>query len=155
MNIRELLNTDRVVAGAQASSKKRALEAMAQALASACGKHDELEIFDHLLARERLGSTGLGHGVSIPHARLEGLDGAIGALIKLDQGVDFDARDQQPVDLMFGLMVPASCTEEHLKILASLAQLFSDENITRQLRDATNSDQMIQIIDHWNQANAA
>jgi len=83
-------------------------------------------IFDSLIGRERLGSTGLGHGVALPHGRFNQSQRAVGAFVKLKKGVDFDAIDRQPVDLVFGLLVPDHYTDEHLKILAYLAEMFSD-----------------------------
>ncbi len=140
------LIAERIDCGAQASSKKRALEAVARLLATA---HPELtpeKVFDQLLERERLGSTGLGHGVALPHARMQGLDAACGAFLRLDQGIDYDAIDGAPVDLLFGLLVPQEATQEHLQLLANLASLFGDSQIRSQLRDSRDAETVLRLL---------
>lgn len=109
----------------------------------------EDEIFESLIERERLGSTGLGHGVAIPHARLKGREEAIGAFLKLDTGIDFDAIDQQPVDLVFALLVPEHYTDEHLHILANLAEIFGDEPFCEKLRNCNDVNQALDLLTHW------
>jgi len=106
-------------------------------------------VFESLLARERLGGTGVGYGVAIPHGRLKSSDHTVGAFIKLQNGVDFDSADRQPVDLLFALLVPEKSNEEHLQILAALAKLFSDESLRTQLRDADNIEKIHQLILDW------
>jgi PTS system nitrogen regulatory IIA component len=129
-----------------AASKKRAVQQIGELLASGDSKLDEDAVFDKLLERERLGSTGLGHGVALPHARMKGVQQARGAFLQLEKGVDFDAIDNQPVDLVFGLLVPQSATEEHLQMLAGLASLFSDVGTCEQLRRSKNPDEILQRI---------
>lgn len=154
MHIGELLTKDRILSDAEILSKKRALEALSELLAQ-----DEQvspnEIFDTLLARERLGSTGLGHGVAIPHGRISGLKRTQAALIKLSGGIDFDAPDHQPVDLMFALLVPEECTSEHLEILSKLAELFSDPTTVQQLRSSHDSDSTLGLLNDWDARHAA
>ena len=140
MKLAQLISEDSVVCNADVSSKKRALEFLADLLAKASGTTDPLDIFQHLTEREKLGSTSLGHGVAIPHARTSGSDRAIGAFIKLEQGIDFDSPDNKPTDLLFALMVPEHYTDEHLEILSGLASCFSDEALRQNLRSATTSD---------------
>ncbi len=151
MKVAELLSVDRVVNGISASSKKRALQLVGAVLAEAIDdeKLSDLDIFDGLIARERLGSTGLGHGVAIPHGRFDNLDQAVGVLVKLDQGIDFDAVDEEPVDLLFGLMVPQESTEEHLQLLASMAEMFSDAELRQSLRQCNSSETMHRLIESW------
>ena len=108
-----------------------------------------IEVFDSLLARERLGGTGIGHGVAIPHGRLKNTDHTIGAFIKLQTAVDFDAIDNQPVDLIFALLVPEDSTQEHLQILAAIAGLFNDEQAREQLRRASSPEELYTIISNW------
>lgn len=98
----------------------------------------DMGILDALISRERLGSTGLGHGVGLPHSRLCAIEEPIAALVTLENGVDYEAADDQPVDLVFGLLVPEECNDEHLKILAELAKRFSDESLRDQLRSFTD-----------------
>jgi len=94
----------------------------------------DMVILDALIGRERLGSTGLGHGVGLPHSRLSSIKEPIAALVTLDQGVDYESADGQAVDLVFGLLVPEDCNDEHLQILAQLARRFSDEKLRNELR---------------------
>ncbi len=94
----------------------------------------DMEILDALISRERLGSTGLGHGVGLPHSRLSSIEEPIAAFVTLDNGVDYESSDGQAVDLVLGLLVPEDCNDEHLKILAQLARRFSDESLRSQLR---------------------
>ncbi len=138
MNINDLLATDRIICQPNTSSKKKALEILSERLANHLGSRTPTEIFDALIARERLGSTGLGHGVAIPHSRMPGMDTTIAAILKLDQGVDYDSPDSQPVDFMFALLVPEEATEEHLQLLARLAELFSDHQFMQAIRSETD-----------------
>jgi len=149
MKINELINPDRIAYDAHAGSKKRVLELISGLLTANNPDMTEDEIFESLIERERLGSTGLGHGVAIPHARLKGREEAIGAFLKLDTGVDFDAIDQQPVDLVFALLVPEHYTDEHLHILASLAEIFSDEPFCEKLRNSKDNNQALYLLSHW------
>jgi len=130
-------------------SKKRVLQQLGELLASGAPGLDAEEVFDHLLERERLGSTGLGHGIALPHARAAQVDQAVGAFVQLKQGVDFDAMDDQPVDLAFGLLVPQDATEEHLQLLAGLAAMFSDPALCEQLRDSDSAEGLLQRIESW------
>jgi len=149
MNIDELINPERIAYDAHAGSKKRTLELISGLLTANNPNMTEDEIFESLIERERLGSTGLGHGVAIPHARLKGREEAIGAFIKLDAGIDFDAIDQQPVDLVFALLVPEHYTDEHLHILANLAEIFSDEPFCEKLRNSEDANQAFYLLTHW------
>jgi len=146
MNISELLSADRVVCNFHASSKKRALEELSALLARNTDEVDASEIFEGLIERERLGSTGLGHGVAIPHARLPGREQAMGAFIKLHNGVDFDAIDQKPADLLFALLVPDHFTDEHLELLAGLARIFNDDALCQKLRQSSDKSQLIKVL---------
>lgn len=138
MNIDDLLATDRIICQSSTTSKKKALEILSESLANHLGNRTPTEIFDALIARERLGSTGLGHGVAIPHSRMTGIDTTLAAILKLDQGVDYDSPDRQPVDFMFALIVPEEATEAHLQLLARLAELFSDQQFMQIIRSETD-----------------
>ncbi len=137
------ITVERISAANPAASKKRVLEELAGLLATASETLTQGAVFDKLLERERLGSTGLGHGIALPHARVAGVTAACGAFIQLQSGADFDAIDQQPVDLVFGLLVPEEATEEHLQLLAKLATLFNDEAFCKRLRKARNSETLL------------
>ncbi len=149
MHIGELLTADRVQCDAESASKKRALEQLSALIAGGQATPNQKEVFDSLLARERLGSTGLGHGVAIPHGRVKSGADTLGAVIKLEHGVDFDAVDGQPVDLLFGLLVPEQSTDIHLQLLAQLAQMFSDAEFVAQLRQSGSTEQLYQLIRQW------
>ena len=156
MNLTDLLTPARVVCDAPLASKKRTLEKLGELIAAADGDDgadgpalDAREIFDSLISRERLGSTGLGHGVALPHGRLAGSERALGAFIKLADGVDFDAVDQQPVSLVFALLVPEHFTDEHLKILAYLAEMFSDGTFCQQLLEADSDAGLYALLSGW------
>ena len=149
--IADLLTTKRVVCNRSVASKKSLLELLSELITSdqADLTSRSREIFDSLHGRERLGSTGLGHGVALPHGRLAKLPKAIGAFVKLKPGFDFDALDKQPVDLVFGLLVPEHFTDEHLKILSYLAEMFSDGAFCQQLRNADSDQLLFERLIHW------
>ncbi|MGB5467635.1 MAG: PTS IIA-like nitrogen regulatory protein PtsN [Sedimenticolaceae bacterium] len=119
-----------------ASSKKRVLESAARLLAGSDEEPSAEQIFERLLERERLGSTGLAGGVALPHARMPGISDSRGAFMRLSAAVDFDALDGQPVDLVFALLVPEEATEEHLQLLARLASMFNEADLRQRLREA-------------------
>ena len=146
MHIADFITPERVIWKPKVSSKKRALEEVSGLIAGAQPNLVEMEIFDCLLARERLGSTGLGHGVAIPHGRLKSVTHPIGAFAVLNKGVDFDAMDGAPVDLVCALVVPLESTEEHLQILASLAALFSDERLRDGMRRASGAEEVYTLL---------
>ena len=149
MPISALLSQDRVACHQDASSKKRSLELLSRLLSSGLPEYSDGELFDSLIARERLGSTGLGHGVALPHGRLSGLSAPIAAFVTLETGVDYDAIDNRPVDLLFALLVPEESTDEHLQILARLAAMFSDADLCGALRDCSTSQQCLDRISLW------
>ena len=149
MKIASLITADRIACQQEIPSKKRALEKLAELLSSSIPSLTEGEIFDSLIGRERLGSTGLGKGVAIPHGRVSGLREPLAAIVQLQDGVDYDAIDNQAVDLLFGLLVPDESTDEHLQILAGLARMFSDEVLCEQLRGATDSAALLALLEGW------
>ena len=146
MQIAEILTPERVAVKSGIASKKGVLEELARLIAEDTSDLTQTEIFDSLCARERLGSTGLGHGVAIPHGRLKGGKQTLGAFIQLNEGVDYDAVDQQPVDLLFALLVPEESTDEHLQILARLAEMFSDTELVGKLRRASTSNRLYKLL---------
>jgi PTS system nitrogen regulatory IIA component len=108
-------------------------------------------VFDSLFARERLGSTGLGHGVAIPHGRIKGLREAVGVLIRLKQPILFDAPDGKPVSLLFVLLVPDQATDLHLQLLSELAQLFSSKALREKLLAAQDAETLYRLVSEWGQ----
>lgn len=146
MQIAEILTPSRIAGRVEISSKKGVLELLAKLIAEDTPDLTQTEIFDSLCARERLGSTGLGQGVAIPHGRLKGSKQTLGAFIQLRDGVDYDAVDQQPVDLLFALLVPEESTDEHLQILARLAEMFSDGELVRKLRRGGSNTRLYELL---------
>lgn len=145
MSITSLLATDRIFTDADISSKKRLLEFIAERAADSLSLPQNI-IFNKLLERERLGSTGLGKGFAVPHARLTDISDACGYFIKLDKGINYDAIDHQPVDLIFVLFIPEASTEEHLQILASLARVFSQPAVSEKIRSCLSANDIIELI---------
>lgn len=142
----DLITETRIRARVEVASKKRLLESLAELLAPAGPKCSPSSVFDLLNERERLGSTGLGEGIALPHARISGIDDAIGAFVQLNQGVSFDAPDDRPVDLAFGLLVPHAATDVHLSLLSGLAERFSDPLLREALRRADSSDELLALL---------
>lgn len=139
MDIGELLVQDGIVLKSGASSKRQALHVVASAAAQAMGL-DEVRVFDALMEREALGSTGLGSGVAVPHARLAGLDRVRAVFVRLDTPVAYDAVDDRPVDLMFALFAPPRDGAEHLRALAAVSRALRSSELREQLRQAHTSD---------------
>ena len=149
MHITDLITVERIIRGATAVSRKRSLDLLSERLATGQPKLSAGEIATSLSEREDLCSTGLGRGVAIPHGRLIGCTRATGAFLKLEQGVDFNATDRQPVDMLFAFIVPAHHIDEHLEILALLAHLFSDRELCAQLRRTTQASGVFDLLKHW------
>lgn len=142
MIIPELITPDRTLCGIEGVSKKRTLEILANTIARAVPGINADDVFRRLIARERLGSTGIGFGIALPHCRMGCGDKALGALITLKQPIPFDAIDGQPVDILFVMLVPEDANAEHLDTLSSLARSLADENFRERLRGA-DSDQAL------------
>ena len=156
MHLIDLLAPARVRADAHATSKKRLLELAATTLVQP-GGDEALErlIYDSLCARERLGSTGLDHGVAIPHGRIAGLAAPAGAFLKLTDALPFDAGDGAPVDLVFALAVPEHFTHQHLMLLSQLAEMFSDTGFCARLRQTEDDAQLHRALSDWQIAHLA
>lgn len=135
--------------GIKARSKKAILEVLAHLIASPASELGSAEVFNSLLSRERLGSTGLGHGVAIPHGRINHGSRTYGAFARTEEGIDFDALDNQPVDLFFSLLVPDKATDQHLQILAQLAEMFSDDEFLARLRASRSHDELFELLTTW------
>jgi len=146
MQISEILSSDSILCGQAFSSKKTTLEELSKLLANTDSSISYIEVFDCLVAREKLGSTGLGHGIAIPHGRLKGSKKTIAAFIQLQFGVGYDAIDDAPVDLLFALLVPEDSTDEHLQTLAHLAEIFSNTETLEQLRSETSVEGIYKIL---------
>jgi PTS system nitrogen regulatory IIA component len=146
--IAKLLPPANVAVDISVSSKKRLFEHLGLLFENHHGIARSV-VFDSLFARERLGSTGLGHGIALPHGRIKGLKDALGAFLRLSDPVPFDAPDAKPVNLVFALLVPEQATERHLQILSELAQLFSDRGLRESMSAAADSASLHQLISSW------
>ena len=129
----DILPVSHIILDAEISSKKRLFECVAQLLAEQSGL-PQAEVFDCLVARERLGSTALGQGVAMPHGRHASVPAATGAFVRLKTPIEFDAPDNKPVSLVFVLLVPEAATSEHLQLLGHLAGLFNEKSVREALR---------------------
>lgn len=147
--IDEIFLPECVVAQKKISSKKRALEQLSERVVLAMPNLTQAEVFESLIGRERLGSTGLGHGAAIPHGRLKALERPVSVFFQLQAGIDFDAVDGEPVDLVCALLVPQESTSEHLQLLAMLADIFGDEQFCKQLRGARSDAELYQLLMLW------
>ena len=146
--IAQLLPETNILLDLEATSKKRLFEQVGQLFED----HAQIArsvVFDSLFAREKLGSTGLGQGVAIPHGRIKGLKEALGAFVRLAQPVPFDAPDGNPVSLVFVLLVPEKATEKHLQILSELAQMFSDKLLREAMMHAPDAAALHALVTTW------
>jgi nitrogen PTS system EIIA component len=145
MNIQKLLTPNRALCGIEVNSKRHALEILANTVAQDIPTLDAEALLRRFLARERLGSTGIGHGIAIPHCNLDQhYKVAIGALITLNRPINFDAIDSQPVDILFAMLVPEDAHDEHLQNLAALANALINDQFRQRLRSATSNASLYQ-----------
>ncbi len=153
MALADLLQQDAIIPALRVNSKKQLLQELAARAARITGV-PEREVFDVILQRERLGSTGVGHGIAIPHGKLASINTIVGVFARLENAVDFEALDDQPVDLVFLLLAPEGAGADHLKALSRIARVLRDPELVAKLR-ATESDTAIFTFLNQEQANAA
>ena len=144
----QILPPSQVLVSVDATSKKRAFEEAGLLFENMQGLNRAL-ITDSLFARERLGSTGLGHGVAIPHGRIKGLKAPMAAVFQLATPIGFDAPDEQAVDMLIFLLVPEAATQKHLEILSEIAELLSDSTLREKLKTTTDASVLHQLIASW------
>ncbi|MGE4372420.1 MAG: PTS IIA-like nitrogen regulatory protein PtsN [Xanthobacter sp.] len=154
MPLADLLVPNAVFPMLRASSKKQLLQELAQHAASLIDR-DQREIFETLLERERLGSTGVGNGIAIPHGKLKDLDKLLGMFARLEKPIDFDSLDGQPVDLVFLLLAPEAAGADHLKALARVARLLRDSDMVEKLRATRDANTMFNLLTQAAASNAA
>jgi nitrogen PTS system EIIA component len=142
MQIEALLTLKRTLCHASCGSKKRSLEILASLIAEGSENIKAEELFEQLINRERLGSTGIGGGIAIPHCRFKAVNTTIGALMTLAKPINFDAVDSEPVDIIFAMLVPENAESEHLQTLAHLAERLQDSDFVTALRHATTPDDL-------------
>jgi PTS system nitrogen regulatory IIA component len=146
MNIKSLLSSDCVLFKHQCASKKRLLETIASHLCDHNTNLDPSNVFSALIARERLGSTGLGMGIAIPHCRIADCTQTIGVLVSLATPIDFNALDSEPVDIIFVLVVPEDGHKDHLQTLAAIAETFSDKDCLQRMRESKSAQELYDIV---------
>lgn len=149
-----ILPPAQVLVGVEATSKKRAFEEAGLLFENLHGLNRAL-VTDSLFARERLGSTGLGHGVAIPHGRIKGLKAPMAAVFQLAAPIGFDAPDEQAVRLLIFLLVPEAATQKHLEILSEIAELLSDSALREQLKLSGDATALHQLIATWQSAHVS
>jgi len=149
-----ILSSSLVQVKVDATSKKRAFEEAGLLFENLHGLSRAL-IADSLFARERLGSTGLGHGVAIPHGRIKGLKAPLASVFQLANPIGFDAPDEQPVSLLIFLLVPEASTQKHLEILSEIAEMLADTAIRDRLKTSSNETELYEIIANWKSAQIA
>ena len=145
MEILEIISPESVVANLKVTSKKQALQELSKKIAELIGQ-DERKIFDILLEREKLGTTGVGNGIAIPHGKLDDLDKLQGLFARLERPVDFDAIDERPGDLIFLLVAPESAGADHLKALARVSRLLRDKTMCDKLRGSDNAEALYALL---------
>jgi PTS system nitrogen regulatory IIA component len=150
----DLIAPDAIVPNLRANSKKQVLQELARRAAEVAGA-PERAVFEVLLERERLGTTGVGHGIAIPHGKLPELDRVHGLFARLEKPVDFDAIDEQPVDLLFLLLAPEQAGADHLKALARVSRLLRDGSLCEKLRGADSADAIYALLTHQEASRAA
>jgi len=149
-----ILPAQQVLVNVPATSKKRAFEEAGLLFENLHGLSRAL-VTDSLFARERLGSTGLGHGVAIPHGRIKGLKSPMAAVLRLAVPIGFDAPDEQPVALLIFLLVPEAATQKHLEILSEIAELLSDGRLREKIKTTDDARQLHDAIANWQSAQPA
>jgi len=154
MDLDDLLSLEGVIPSLRVMSKKQALQEISVRAAAITGL-PEREVFDTLVQRERLGSTGVGHGVAIPHGKLPRLDRLVGLFARLEKPIDFEALDDAPVDLVFVLLAPESAGADHLKALARIARVLRDTATATKLRGATDPAALYALLTQHAASNAA
>lgn len=150
----DLITPRSIIANLRVGTKKQALQELAKRASELTGQH-ERAVFDVLLERERLGTTGVGHGIAIPHGKLPNLDRVYGIFARLERPVEFDAIDEQPVDLMFLLLAPDSAGADHLKALARVSRLLRDTSMCEKLRGSDNADAIYALLTQTEASHAA
>lgn len=154
MDLSDLIRQDAIIPSLKANSKKQVIQEMAERAAQLLDLPAR-DIFDHLLQRERLGSTGIGQGVAIPHAKLARIDQLFGMFARLDKPIDFDAIDDEPVDLVFLLLAPEGAGADHLKALARIARLMREPGMAQKLRASRDAAAIFAVLSLASEPNAA
>ncbi|CRM29259.1 Nitrogen regulatory protein [Pseudomonas sp. 31 R 17] len=146
IQLQTILTPGRSLVNVPGGSKKKALEQIANLISSQVPELEMQDVFEALIAREKLGSTGFGNGIAIPHCRLKGCETPVSALLHLDHPIDFDAIDGAPVDLLFVLLVPQAATDAHLELLRQIASMLDRKEVRDKLRSASSNEALYQVV---------
>ena len=146
MQIKDFISEEGIVFSPSVTSKKAALEMLSDRLAYQDSILSKSKVLDGLLAREKLGSTGLGEGIAIPHCRIQKLENIYVSMLKLEEGVEYEASDDKPVFFLFCLVVPEDANDDHLELLASLAELLDNELLRKSIQKSSNVRELYQIL---------
>jgi nitrogen PTS system EIIA component len=148
MKLQDILTLDCTLCAVKGTSKKKLLEIISTTAADKIENLDTHQLFESLMAREKVGSTGIGNGIAIPHGRLSNTSQVIAVLLTSEQAVEFDAIDNRNVDIIVALFVPEESCQQHLDTLQSIAQIFSDKKTAKKVRKCTSSQEIFDIIKH-------
>jgi nitrogen PTS system EIIA component len=154
MDLSDLIRPEAILPSLKANSKKQALQAIAEKAAAMTGVQEK-DIFETLVKREKLGSTGVGGGIAIPHGKLKGLDSIFGLFARMPKPIDFEALDDHPVDLIFLLLAPEGAGADHLKALARVARLFREPGVVVKLRGSSDTSALFAVLTEGATHNAA
>jgi len=146
MIINDIISLDRTQCSVECHSKKRIFEVISEIAVQQSPELDQLEILSSLLSREKMGSTGIGNGIAIPHGRIKGLSNMIAVIVTSNQAIDFDAIDSLPVDIFFAILVPDEQTDKHLQALSGIARKLSNKDTVKAIRKAENKNQIIAAL---------
>ena len=146
IRLETILTPGRSQVNVPGGSKKKTLETIANLIGREVPDLDTQAVFEALIAREKLGSTGFGNGIAIPHCRLQGCESPVSALLHLDAPIDFDAIDGAPVDLLFVLLVPQAATDAHLELLRQIASMLDRKDVRDKLRSASSNEALYQVV---------
>ncbi|MFT5541590.1 MAG: PTS system nitrogen regulatory IIA component [Glaciecola sp.] len=146
MIISDIISLDRTECAVNCQSKKRIFEVISEIAVKSNPQLDLTHVLTAMLSREKMGSTGIGNGIAIPHGRIEGIEDIVAIIVTSEEPVQFDAIDDKPVDIFFALLVPSEQTQEHLQTLSSIARKLSDKEIVKAIREAASKDQIIAAL---------
>lgn len=146
MIINDIISLDRTQCSVECNSKKRIFEMISEIAVQQSPELDQVEVLTSLLAREKMGSTGIGNGIAIPHGRIKGLNNMIAVIVTSNKAIDFDAIDSNPVDIFFAILVPDEQTDQHLQALSGIARKLSNKDTVKALRKAENRNEIVAAL---------
>ena len=146
MVINDIISLDRTQCLVECQSKKRIFEVISEIAVQQSPELDQVEVLSSLLSREKMGSTGIGNGIAIPHGKIKGLGNMIAVIVTSNKPIEFDAIDSQPVDIFFAILVPEDQTDKHLQALSGIAKKLSDKDIVKAVRRATTKNEIVAAL---------